>query len=79
MNSGRRCIGNFGARIGGTLKDAKIVRESRRVKRRYVGAVTGLGVTVEKSRVKCVSFHRHSERFAIEVAANLGVPWVVEL
>jgi hypothetical protein len=34
MNSGRRCMGSFGPRMGGRLKEAKIVRESRRVKRR---------------------------------------------
>jgi len=33
----------------------------------------------ENRRVKCVSFQRQSERFANEVAANLGVPWVVAL
>jgi hypothetical protein len=65
--------------MGGTLKDAKIVRESRRVKRRYVAEGMGRAATVEKSRVKCVSFHRQSERFAIEVAANFGVPCVVEV
>jgi hypothetical protein len=64
--------------MGGTLKDAKMVMESRRVKRRYVGRGTGRGATGEKRRVKCVSFHKQRERFASDVAANLGVPWVVD-
>jgi hypothetical protein len=79
MNSGRRCIGNFGPSRGGILKEAKIVRESRTVKRRYVAAGMGRAATGEKSFVKCVSFHRQRERFAIDVAANLGVPWVVDV
>jgi hypothetical protein len=79
MNVGSNCIGNFGARTGGTLNDAKIVSESRSVKSKYVGVGIGRAVTEEKRRVKCVSFQRQRERFASEVAANLGVPWVVAL
>lgn len=39
----------------------------------------GRGATGEKSFVKCVSFHKHRERLAKEVAANFAVPWVVEV
>ena len=67
-----------GARTGGMLKLAAMVRESRRAKRRNVGVGTGRGATGEKSLVKWASFHRHSERFVKEVAANLAVPCVVE-
>jgi hypothetical protein len=79
MNVGSTSIGNFGARTGGTLNDAKIVRQSRNVNSRYVGAGRGRGAVGEKRRVKCVSFQRQRERFAKEVAANFGVPWVVEM
>jgi hypothetical protein len=63
--------------MGGILKLAAMVRESRSAKRRKVGVGTGRGGTGEKSLVKCASFHRQRERFVKEVAANLAVPWVV--
>jgi hypothetical protein len=78
MISGRACVGIYGASTGGRLKLAHIVMQSRRANRRNVGLGTGRGVTGEKSLVKCASFHRHRDRFAKEVAANLAVPCVVE-
>lgn len=79
MNVGRTSIGSLGASIGGTLNDANMVRESRNVKSIYVGEGRGRAATGLKRRVKWVSFQRHRERFVREVAANLDVPWVVEL
>jgi hypothetical protein len=79
MNVGSNCIGNLGASRGGTLNDAKMVRESRSVKSKYVGEGRGRAATGLKRRVKWVSFQRQRERFAREVAANFGVPWVVAL
>ena len=35
--------------------------------------------TVEKRRVKCVSFHKHIDKFTVEVAANFAVPCVVRV
>lgn len=79
MKAGTICIGNLGASIGGTLKEANIVRESRSVKSRYVGVGMGRAATGLKRRVKWVSFQRQRERFVMDVAANLDVPWVVAL
>jgi hypothetical protein len=72
-------VGIYGARIGGMLKLAAIVMESRSAKRRKVVLGTGRGATGEKSLVKCASFQRHNERFAVDVAANLAVPCVVDV
>lgn len=72
-------MGSLGASRGGTLNDAKMVRESRKVKSIYVGAGSGRAATGLKRRVKWVSFQRQNERFVREVAANLEVPWVVAL
>lgn len=67
-------MGSLGASMGGTLKDAKMVRESRNVKSMYVGEGSGRAATGLKRRVKWVSFHRQRDRFVREVAANLDVP-----
>jgi hypothetical protein len=79
MKAGSNCIGSLGASIGGTLKDAKIVRQSRSVNSRYVGVGIGRAATGLKRRVKWVSFQRQRVRLVREVAANLDVPWVVAL
>lgn len=72
-------MGSLGASMGGTLNDAKIVRESRSVNNIYVGEGSGRAATGLKRRVKWVSFQRQRDRFVREVAANLDVPWVVAL
>src|ERR1700749_3307325 len=77
MNSGSKWDGMYGASSGGTLKEAKIVMESRSMNRAYVGGGMGRGEAVEKSLVKGESFHREREMFADDVAANFIVPWVV--
>jgi hypothetical protein len=61
------------------LKDASIVRESRIMNKAYVGPGRGRGAVVPNRRVNCVSFQIPKERFAKEVAANLDVPWVVDV
>jgi hypothetical protein len=61
------------------LKEASIVRESRIMKRTYVGPGSGRGAVVPKRRVNFVSFQIPKERFAREVAANLEVPCVVDV
>jgi hypothetical protein len=67
-----------GAIKGGRLKEAKIVRQSRTVKRKNVGRGTGRGVDpgAAKRRVNWLSLYRHSARFVVEVARNFGVPLV---
>jgi hypothetical protein len=74
---GSRWSGMCLARTGGTLNDAKIVRLSRARKRAYVGSGIGRGAAVEKSFVKCESFHRLTVRFVLDVQRNLAVPCVV--
>ena len=71
---GSICVGICGARTGGILKLAAIVRESLSAKRMNVGVGTGRGATGEKSLEKCASFQRQRERFVKDVAANLAVP-----
>jgi hypothetical protein len=74
---GRRWSGMCFARTGGTLNEAKMVRLSRTRKRAYVGSGIGRGAVVEKSLVKCESFHKLTERFVPEAQINLAVPCVV--
>jgi hypothetical protein len=72
-------LSNEGARRGGRLKDAKMVRQSRTVKRAKVGRGTGREGPVDpKSCVKRLSLYRQRARFEVEVATNLEVPAVVE-
>ena len=63
---------------GGRLKEAKIVRQSRMVKRAYVAAGTGRGAAVRAPNicVNLLSLKRQSVRFEAEVAANLAGPAV---
>jgi hypothetical protein len=73
-------LSSEGASRGGRLKDAKMVRQSRTVKRAKVGRGTGREGPVDpKSCVKRLSLYRQSARFEVEVATNLGVPAVVEV
>jgi hypothetical protein len=74
------CCSKLGASRGGKLKDAKIVMQSRIVKRANVGRGTArLGPPVEpKSCVNLLSLYKHRLRLAVLVARNLVVPAVVE-
>jgi hypothetical protein len=74
---GHASVDICGPMSGGTLKEAKMVRQSRTAKHAYVGIEIGPGVTVEKSRVKCESFQIPKLRFAAEVPTNFAVPCVV--
>jgi len=56
-----------------------MVKLSRMRKRAYVGSGIGRGAALEKSLVKCESFHTLRVRFAAEVPTNLAVPCVVAL
>ena len=73
------CRSKRGARRGGRLKEANMVRQSRTVKRAKVGSGTGRGEDADelKSWVKRLSLYRQSARFAELVARNFGVPAVV--
>ena len=75
--AGSASMGMYGASSGGTLNDAKIVRQSRSVNSAYDAGGSGRGVVVPNRRVKCVSFHRQRDKFAADVAVNFAVPWVV--
>jgi hypothetical protein len=70
-------VGICGASRGGTLNDAKMVKQSRSMKSAYVGGGMGRGEVVEKSLVKCESFQSERVMFEADVAANFIVPWVV--
>jgi hypothetical protein len=68
-----------GASKGGRLKEAKMVRQSRTVKRANVGIGTGrLGPLEPKSWVNWLSLYRQRARLDVDVATNLVVPAVVE-
>ena len=74
------CLSSLGASRGGRLKEAKMVRQSRMVKRAKVGRGTGRLGPAEAAAKSCVnwlSLYRHRARFEAEVAANLVVPAVV--
>jgi hypothetical protein len=62
----------------GRLKEAKIVRQSRRVKSAKEGSGTGLGGPPDpKSCTNARSFARQSPTLEAEEAANLVVPLVM--
>lgn len=69
-------LDNFGAMMGGTLKDAKTVRQSRIVKSANVAVGTRRGAWpgTPKICVNRLSLYRHNVRFAADVARNFEGP-----
>ncbi len=60
------------------MKLAKMVRQSRTVKRANVGSGTGrFAPLLPKSWVNWLSLYRHRARFEVDVARNFDVPAVV--
>jgi hypothetical protein len=73
------CASKPGASSGGRLKEAKMVRQSRTVKRAKVGRGTGRDEPAEpKICVNLLSLYRQSARLVVDVPRNLGVPAVVD-
>ena len=65
--------------MAGMLKEAKMVRQSRMVKRAKVGRGTGREApeVLPNIWVKRLSLYRQRARLEVEVARNLEVPAVV--
>lgn len=59
------------------MNEAKMVKESRSANKAKVGGGIRPGAAVEKSLVRCASFHKDRPRFADDAPMNLVVPWVV--
>ncbi len=66
---------------GGTLKEAKMVMQSRMAKRAYEGSGTGRGgpPVGPNMRTKAWSLKTHRPMLAVEEAANLAVPEVTSV